>query len=93
VAAAPYYSQPDAPDGHPWPENEPVRVDHWNALLRTTVGGRASVVELNAKTCPSGQYTSTVDGVYIRSDGVHFSAAGARWLAPWLLPQLRALAG
>jgi hypothetical protein len=44
-------------------------------------------------TCPGGQFTWTVSGVRIRSDGLHFTPAGVqRIIAPWLLPRLADLA-
>ncbi|HUR02679.1 MAG TPA: acyltransferase family protein, partial [Nonomuraea sp.] len=89
MATTPYFRGSARPDGGQWPENDPKRVDRFNVLLRQAVArhpGKAFVVDLNRKTCPDGHYTSTVDGVKIRNDGVHFSAAGARYLAPWLIP-------
>jgi hypothetical protein len=46
-------------------------------------------VDLGSHTNPSGQFTATVDGVRMRRDGVHYSAEGCAWFAPWLVPQLR----
>jgi len=52
--------------------------------------GRARGVELGNRMNGGGTvYVSTVDGVFLRYDGVHVTPQGARWLAPWLLPQLR----
>ena len=95
MATTPYFQGREAPDGSRYPENDPRRVDRFNSLLRAAVArhsGQAFLVDLGRKSCPDGHYTSTVDGIRIRKDGVHFSAAGARWLAPWLLPQLVAAA-
>jgi lysophospholipase L1-like esterase len=91
LATSPYFHGREAPDGSRYPENDPARVDRFNQLLRAAVARShtpAFAVELGRRACPDGRYTSTVDGVRIRDDGVHFSAAGARWLAPWLLPQI-----
>lgn len=91
MATSPYFHGSARPDGGQYPENDPKRVDRFNALLRQAVArhpGRAYLVDLNRKACPNGHYTSTVDGVRIRKDGVHFTSAGARYLAPWLFPQL-----
>ena len=52
---------------------------------------RAAVIDLNAHTSNGPYYSKSVNGVTLRSDGVHFTPTGARWLAPWLLPALHAL--
>jgi hypothetical protein len=51
------------------------------------------VIDLGGHTNPGGHYSGTVDGVRVRSDGVHYSAEGCSWFAPWLLPQWRELVG
>ena len=92
-ATAPYYKRGERPDGGIWPEDEPARVDAFNALVRrvaSTTGD--AVVDLNARTSDgAGGYTDSIDGFRIRYDGVHFTRHGAESLAPWLLPQLVAL--
>jgi hypothetical protein len=69
-------------------------VDAWNALLRASAARHhATVVDLNRKACPNGRFTWSVNGVRIRSDGLHFTPTGVREvLAPWLLPRLAAIA-
>jgi peptidoglycan/LPS O-acetylase OafA/YrhL len=74
-----------------WQEDEPARIDHWNALLRRYVAqhrGEVQLADLNGFTAPDHRYTNTIQGVKLRYDGVHFEpAAGAlvyRWLAPVL---------
>ena len=42
------------------------------------------LLDLNRKLCPDGTFTWTVDGVQVRSDGVHLTPDGVRWLTPWL---------
>lgn len=54
--------------------------------------GTVTLLDLGHRMGPEGRYTDTVAGVKLRYDGVHVTGAGARWLAPWLLPQLRWLA-
>jgi peptidoglycan/LPS O-acetylase OafA/YrhL len=50
---------------------------------------RVSIIDLNGYMCPNGEYTDlTVDGVKIRSDGVHFTEDGAAIIARWLAPQI-----
>jgi hypothetical protein len=51
------------------------------------------VADLGSRACPGGAYAPVVDGIRIRSDGVHYSAAGATWAVKWLLPQIISLVG
>ncbi len=89
---APYYHRGERPDGGRWPEDDPSRVDAYNTILRSVVAqhpGKAGVVDLGSRMNGGGtKYTEYVDGVQLRYDGVHVTPAGARWLAPWLVPQL-----
>ena len=45
------------------------------------------------KSSFGGAFATHVEGVRVRSDGVHYSAAGVAWMAPWLVPQLVGLLG
>jgi peptidoglycan/LPS O-acetylase OafA/YrhL len=95
LATEPYNLRAERPDGGLWPEDEPARVDKWNTLLRQVAAGHPDtvrVVDFGARLCPAGRYTATVDGVSVRSDGVHLTQEGVHWLAPWLLSQLVAAA-
>jgi len=91
VANLPYSRRGEKPDGSLYPEDQPHRVDQWNILLRRTVGQRPGfgILDLNKKLCPEGVYTAKVDGVTVRSDGVHLTSDGAKWLTPWLEESLR----
>jgi SGNH domain (fused to AT3 domains) len=95
VTTAPYFLRGLRPDGGLYPEDQPERVDRFNALVREVVStrpGRAAVVDMGARLTPGG-FTRVVDGVAVRADdGVHLSSEGGRWLAPWLLGQLVPLA-
>jgi hypothetical protein len=75
------------------PENDPARVARFNGLLRELVAGDPDLVliDLGGHVSPGGAYASAVDGVTVRSDGVHFSRSGVVWIGEWLLPQLGAL--
>ncbi|MGH3635804.1 MAG: acyltransferase family protein, partial [Mycobacterium sp.] len=86
VANLPYSRRGERPDGSLYPEDQPERANHWNALLRRTIGQRPNVgiLDLNKKLCPEGVYTTKVDGIPVRSDGVHLTAEGVKWLTPWL---------
>ena len=78
-----------------WCEDLPGRAAVLNRLLRlgaTRSDGRAVVIDLAARVNPGTTYTRRVDGVTVRlADGVHFGVPGTDWLAPWLLPRLKAL--
>jgi hypothetical protein len=94
LLTAPYTRRAERPDGGLWPEDQPQRVDAWNALLRAAADRHgAAVIDLNRRVCPDGEFTWRAGGVRIRSDGLHFTTQGVReYLAPWLLPQLAAAA-
>jgi peptidoglycan/LPS O-acetylase OafA/YrhL len=91
VANLPYSRRGERPDGSLYPEDQPERVKEWNALLSKTIDHRARVkiLDLNKKLCPEGVYTADVDGIQVRSDGVHLTAEGVQWLTPWLEKSLR----
>jgi hypothetical protein len=88
----PYYRRGVRPDGSLFPEDNPARVDVMNGIIRR-VGERLGVpvVDVGGRLSPEGRYTRDVDGVRVRSDGVHLTAAAGDLLAPWLFPQLQQL--
>ena len=65
-----------------------------NELLRRFVAEHTDValIDLDAYLCPQ-QICTTEDssGHALRSDGLHFTAAGAAHLAPWLFEQFRSI--
>jgi hypothetical protein len=71
-------------------------VDAWNNLLRQEQAKNPSriwLIDLNKKVCPDGKFTWSINGMQVRSDGLHFTPAAVQDLiAPWLLPQLAAIA-
>jgi peptidoglycan/LPS O-acetylase OafA/YrhL len=73
---APCYDSGEQSDGAPWPEDQPDRVDAYNALVRQVVAAnrqRATLVNLYGVVCPGGKYETRIDGVTVRApDGVHF---------------------
>jgi peptidoglycan/LPS O-acetylase OafA/YrhL len=91
VATVPYSRGGEKPDGRLYPEDQPDRVNQWNAMLRNTVSHHRGVqiLDLNRKLCPDGVYTAKVDGIKVRSDGVHLTPEGVRWLTPWLEESLK----
>ena len=81
------------PDGAPWPEENPARLSAYNTLLDEVAAEHPqldSVANLGTAACPRGRYSTTKDGVTIRTvdDGVHFSPAGGVVLAPYVMPQI-----
>ncbi|TQS42192.1 acyltransferase family protein [Cryptosporangium phraense] len=92
LATAPFNHRYERRDGSLYPEDDPARMDAWNRMLRDTAAAdpaRIRIVDLGARLCPDGRYTADVDGVHLRSDGLHLTAGGVRdYVAPWLLPQL-----
>ncbi len=96
LLTAAYTHRVERPDGGLYPEDQPVRVDAWNALLRQEAARHpdtVTVLDLNRLVCPNGAFTWDVGGVQVRSDGLHFTPAGVQdVIAPWLLPQLATMA-
>jgi lysophospholipase L1-like esterase len=77
------------------PENDNARIDHLNRLYERAAArhpGTTAIVDLHQRVCPGGRYVDHVDGTPLRSDGVHFTAAGSALTRAWLFPKLAALA-
>jgi peptidoglycan/LPS O-acetylase OafA/YrhL len=91
LLTAPYNHRPEAV-GQPvrWDEDDPARIDHWNALLRRFVERAPGVdlVDLNGYVSPDGEYSNTREGVTLRYDGVHFNPSAGQLVFGWLLPQI-----
>jgi lysophospholipase L1-like esterase len=87
----PYTRRGERPDGGLYPEDDPARIRRWNTLLHEAAArhpGVAQVADTGAVLDPGGGYTPTVNGVVVRSDGLHLTPAGSDLLARWLLPRL-----
>jgi peptidoglycan/LPS O-acetylase OafA/YrhL len=91
VTNLPYSRRAERPDGSLYPEDDPHRVDEWNSLLAKTIGNRPDVkiLDFKKKLCPDGVYTAKVNDMPVRSDGVHLTDEGVKWLTPWLEQSLR----
>jgi peptidoglycan/LPS O-acetylase OafA/YrhL len=87
----PYSRRGERPNGSLYPEDDPHRVDEWNTLLAKTIGNRpdVKVLDLKKKLCPDGVYTAKVNDIPVRSDGVHLTDEGVKWLTPWLEQSVR----
>ena len=72
--------------------NDSKRVAATNAAARAaaaTFGAKVKVVDPNPFLCGSG-YTNTMNGVTLRTDGLHLTTAGGQLVWNWLRPQLLA---
>jgi peptidoglycan/LPS O-acetylase OafA/YrhL len=96
LLTVPCMSEPEQPNGAPYPEADPARVTRFNQLLAATQRRhpqQSRLVDLDGIVCPGGRFTSFLSGVRIRAtDGVHFPFAPIGPVAARMLPQLRALA-
>jgi peptidoglycan/LPS O-acetylase OafA/YrhL len=93
LATEPYNRRGEQLDGSLFPEDQPQRVTDWNRLLRGVAAAHPGtrVIDFGSRVSPLGRFTSTAGGIRVRTDGVHLTPSGVRsWIAPWLVPQLRA---
>ena len=69
---------------------DPSRVRWINGVWRRYVADRPDVtlLDLDAHACPGGKYAEQIDGVTMRTDGVHFTTGGGRLIWRWLGPAL-----
>jgi hypothetical protein len=92
LLTAPYTRRAERMDGGLYPEDRPERVDAWNRLLRRVAAEHpetVTVIDLNRRVCPDGEFAWSIGDVRIRSDGLHFTEEGVQeWIAPWLMPKL-----
>ena len=92
---APYFDSGVSGAGTPWPENNPLRVELDNAIMRSVAGAsgrKVSVYDLNALVSPGGHYSPAVGLVNVRcGDGAHFSQSGGIFVGMQLAPKLAAL--
>jgi peptidoglycan/LPS O-acetylase OafA/YrhL len=95
---SPCFDSGEQPNGQPWPEDSPARLERYNTILRQVAAEfprTVTVDDFGAQVCPGGRFAPTVDGVRIRDgDGVHFlfkgpgTVAAGQWLAAHLFPEL-----
>ncbi|MGH9079127.1 MAG: acyltransferase family protein [Acidimicrobiales bacterium] len=96
LMTAPYFDAGTQPDGQPWDEDAPARVDLLNRMIEGVAARHrhlVSVVPLNRYLDPGGRFTWKIDGRQVRfDDGVHTTEAAGTYLAPKILPLLAAAA-
>jgi peptidoglycan/LPS O-acetylase OafA/YrhL len=95
---SPCFDSGEQPNGQPWPEDSPARLDRYNAILRQVAAEfprTVTVDNFGAQVCPGGHFATTVDGVRLReSDGIHFvfqgpgTSAAGEWLAAHIFPEV-----
>ena len=73
--------------------NDESRVRLLNRVIARYAAKRADVhlVDLHGRLCGNG-FAESVDGIELRTDGLHLSPAGARFVWQWLEPQLESSA-
>ena len=73
---------------------DPARVRFLNDVWRRygDAHPEVTVIDLDARVCPGGEYAETLDGVKMRTDGVHFTQGGSRQIWRWLAPELIGIA-
>jgi hypothetical protein len=82
-------------NGTPYDEDTPSRARLFNNLVLQVARSEpkvVSVVDLNHLLAPAGVYTTSVDGIDVRSpDGIHISLDGGELLQRAILPQVARL--
>ena len=92
---SPYFDNGEQPNGQPWDQDSPTRVDRLNQIIQTVARRDPTVVTvipLNKFLDPDGRFTWTIDGQVVRQpDGIHTTPAGGTYLAPKIFSQLAAI--
>ncbi len=71
--------------------SDPSRVQWLNAVWRRYAADHPTdvhIVDLERHACPEGTSPATIDGITMRTDGAHFTDAGAKLMWEWLAPRL-----
>ncbi len=94
LMTAPCYDTGEQPNGQPWPEDSPVRLAEYNAMVRRVARQHPATVHVDnfgSLLCPGGVFTASFNGVQVRSgDGVHIlpTAVAGSWLDARVLPEV-----
>jgi len=93
----PYVDPPlTAGQTEPWPENDPIRTDAYNEIVRRVVAHDARhtalLIDLNRLLDPDGHFTMTIGPTRVRwLDGIHVAFAGGVLVQRSVLPTVAAL--
>ncbi len=69
--------------------NDVVQIPYNNVFRRLAMRlPHVFTISVTDVMCPNGMCSAELDGILLRYDGVHFSAAGSEWLAPFLYQRL-----
>jgi hypothetical protein len=73
--------------------NDPSRGRAVNKILGEFANDHDNVTifDVASQVCPGGKFVEKIDGVKIRSDGVHYTADGVRFFWKWIMPALEDL--
>ncbi len=92
LMTAPCYNNGLQADHKPWPADSPRRLAIYNGLVRhvaSTHRSTVTLVDLHRMLCPGGRYTSTIDGMVVRSpDGIHVLGTAGAFYGPRLWPTI-----
>ena len=95
LMTSPYFDSGEQPNGLPWDEDSPARVNRLNSIIESVAAHHQNsvfVVPLNQYLDPNGHFTWTIDGKVVRQpDGIHTTVDGGAYLAPKILPALAAI--
>ena len=79
-------------EGHEEGIFDPARVTHLNGTILPALVRRNAaldVIDFFGAVCPAGRYAGRLFGIEpFRTDGIHFSKRGQRWVGDWLGPQI-----
>jgi peptidoglycan/LPS O-acetylase OafA/YrhL len=96
LMTAPYNDTGEQPDGQPWDEDSPARIDELNRIIKAVADrhpGVVSMLPLNKILDPAGHFTWKIGGKTIRTpEGIHTTKAAGILEAPIILPRLAAVA-
>ena len=76
--------------------NDPARAAAVNKILDDFAAQhpqQVHIFDVASTLCPDGTPTLKVDGVQVRSDGVHYTIDGARLFWSWIMPTLEKVTG
>jgi len=77
LMTAPYYDAGELPDGQSPPQDDQVRVNDYNDLVRDVAKNNPATVAvdgLNKIVSPHGRFASTIGNITVRApDGIHFA--------------------